>query len=281
MDVAGLLNEAGGVLRNLLERQILLGHVMKAKREFLIAHPEAKVSVVKRKKFLELVKKRGKGVPIAYLVGHKEFFALDFFVDSRVLIPRPETELLVESAVKCAAELAGVHKKKQVRMLDVGTGSGCVAVSLAKAVPGARVVASDVSEGALQVARKNIKLHKLGRRIQLIKGDLLKPFLSEKFDIIVANLPYIPTREKMQVDFEVKKYEPASALWAGVDGMRFLNTFFVQLSEMKRPPAFVIGEFGASMKKSVAASIKKYLPHAKVEFKKDYAGHDRIFILNL
>lgn len=289
MNVKDLLSEGKDVLRNPLEAELLLVFSARSmtrsphssaaallSREFFIAHPEFAVSTLVRKRFLEYCAQRALGTPLAYLTRHKEFYGLDFLVDERVLIPRPETEHLVEEVLMHAKGVA------RPRILDVGTGSGCIAIAIAKNLKNARVTASDISVPALMVARHNVRAHGLGERIAVRKGDLLAPFINIKFDIIVANLPYIPRREKSLVVREVSGHEPAVALWAGADGLLLLRRFFIQLKKMRHKPRFVIGEFGFSMKRNVARLINDTFTGnsaPRVVFKKDLAGLDRLFTL--
>lgn len=286
MQIRSALLKGSEFLRSGLERQILLAAILNVRREYLIAHSENEISVAKVRKFLKWCESRGKGMPIAYLTHSKEFFGLSFYVDERVLIPRPEPELLVEEAIFCAKKFAnklrrnlGEKFSESPTILDVGTGSGCIAVSLAKALPKAKIIASDISKDALRVARKNIKVHEVLSRVKVVQGDLLRPFMNKKIDIVVANLPYVPRVQAGEVETQVKKYEPSIALWGGKDGMKLLNKFFVQLSKMKYAPAYVLGEFGYSMKKDIMRSLKKYLPKSSVIFKKDLEGRDRMFLL--
>lgn len=269
------LRKGRDVFRNSAETELLLSFVLDISSEYIIAHPKAPVPKRAEEKFLRFCKKRAEDFPFAYITNHKEFFGLDFYVDSRVLIPRPETELLVEEALKLSKKFV------QPRICDVGTGCGCIAIALAKKQPSARMHASDISKGALAVALKNLKHHQLVRQITLVSGDLLKPHRNHDFDIIVANLPYIPRRETALVEASVKKYEPAQALFGGADGLSVLRRFLKQLKAMRSLPKFVVGEFGFSMKTPVRLLISEISPSARLTFKKDLAKRDRLFIMSL
>lgn len=269
-----ILNSKAGYLNSPLEAQILLCTVLKRNREHLIAHPEHVITKSQERKFNSLCLIRAKGVPLSYITGHKQFYGLDFIVDKNVLIPRPETEMLVDDAILLASKI------KNPIIFDVGTGSGCIAIAIAKKNINAKIFASDISHGALGVAKKNILMHKVSKRVKLLRGDLLLPFGEYTADVIVANLPYIPFVEKKFVEKEVREYEPATALWGGKDGMAFLNKLFIQIKGLKHKPKYVICEFGFSMKRNVKNSLKKYFPSSHVEFKKDLAGRDRTFILS-
>lgn len=183
----------------ILDCEILLAHVLKKPREFLYAHPNREVAENTKKKFEKLLRRRIKGEPIAYLISHKEFFGLDFYVDKRVMIPRPDTEALLEKIIK-------ETKNKKITIVDVGTGSGCLAIALKKHLPQCEIIATDISKKALAVAGKNAKKHKV--KIEFLHGDLLRP-LQEKVDLIVANLPYLPKNVSRKKNL---KFEPQLAL---------------------------------------------------------------------
>lgn len=284
MLIKEIIEQAKKMISNRLEIEILLAHVFKKPREFLIAHPKARVSRPVYKRFINFCNKRKEGIPLAYITKQKEFFGLDFYVDPRVLIPRPETELLVEEVIKIVKKQeattakAGQGSKKQV-LCDIGTGSGCITIALAKNLPHVKIIATDISRDALCVARKNAKKHHVSKRIKFIQSDLLERVMS--FDIIIANLPYVPRKEALIVEREVKKYEPGVALWAGQDGFSFLKTLLQQVKNLRHPPRYLIAEFGFSMKKSLHNLIKNMFPKPDVIFKKDLAGLDRMFVLSL
>ena len=287
-DNAFVMTYGRKILKSPLEVELLLSYVLKRPREHFIAHPEMPVAPNAMKRFFALCKRRKKGVPLAYLTNYKEFFGLDFYVDEQVLIPRPETEMLVEEAILLAKSIRHPH------ILDVGTGSGCIAIALAKNLPNAKITALDISKDALAVARKNAKRHGVTRRIRFFQSDLLNlRFLDSVrsgrtalgmtigppfFDIIVANLPYIPKKESALVEKEVKKFEPPIALWGGNDGLFYFRKLFFQIKKLPQLPRFLICEFGFSMKKPLKALIKKHFPNAHTEFKKDLAGLNRMFI---
>jgi len=208
--------EKRGVESARLCAEILLAHALSCKRLELYTRYETTPGEPQLSAFRELVKKAGGHTPIAYLTGVKEFFSLTFEVTPDVLIPRPETELLVERAIRLVKEqYAG-----KARIVDVGTGSGCIAVALAKYLPEATVEAVDVSEGARQVAIRNAARHGVESRIDFRLGDLLAPFADDApFDIVVSNPPYIGLDEAASLPANVREHEPRQALFAGADGM--------------------------------------------------------------
>lgn len=195
MTVAEALSEGVKALRYLqlpsadLDAAVLLAHVLHATKEELVTRGDRVMGDTSLAHYQALVLRRGRREPVAYLVGTKEFFGLPFFVDRNVLIPRPETESLVELV------LAALPHDTEKTIADIGTGSGCIAVTLAKHLRGAHLFASDVSEDALEVARRNAEHHRVGSRIGFLHGSLLTPYARRHLDIVVANLPYVPDRE--------------------------------------------------------------------------------------
>lgn len=267
----------------LLDAEILLSFVIKKPKEFLYAHPEKKLTAAQILKFKNLIARRARHEPIAYITGYKFFYGLDFFVNKNVLIPRPETETLVETAIN----------KSPTTIVDVGTGSGAIAISLAKNLPNAKIFATEISPGAIKVARKNIRRHRVN--VTLLRGDLLKPFLNLKSKtrlparqvsnlkslIIVANLPYLTTRQWQKTQPEIKKYEPRLALDGGTDGLKYYKQLFNQIKLLITNYSLLVAsifEIDPSQKKSIVNLIKHRFPAAKIEIKKDLAGRDRVVI---
>jgi len=207
-----------------LDADLLLAHVCGISKEALYAHGDARLSGRQRAEYDELVRRRGEGEPVAYLRGWKEFFGLRFAVDPRVLIPRPETEVLVE------AGLAFIEATERTRVADVGTGSGAVAVALAAHAPFARVIATDASAEALEVARANVAAHGLEERIELRSGDLLEP-LGAPVDLLLANLPYLRDDDVAELTGERTslRFEPRMAVVAGPDGLDVIRRAVAQL----------------------------------------------------
>lgn len=198
-----------------LEAELLLAHALQCKRIDLIVRYDEEPGEAARAAFRELVRRRAERWPTAYLIGTREFFLLRFEVTPAVLIPRPETETLVLAA------LEAVKDRPAPRILDLGTGSGCIAVSLAVKLPAARAVAIDISPDALDVARANAARHGVAERIEFRPGDLFKPVAGETFDLIVSNPPYISTSELAGLQEEVRDHEPRHALDGGTDGLAF------------------------------------------------------------
>jgi len=223
--------------------------------------------------YRQLIERRAQREPVAYIVGHKEFYGLAFFVDNRVLIPRPETELLVELSIEMA-QARSLHL-----IADVGTGSGAIAVSLAVHLPQALVYATDASAKALEVAACNCRHHGVEGRVCLLQGHLLEP-LSEPVDLIAANLPYISQAELAQLPPEISRYEPREALDGGSDGLDHIRCLLAQVGGYLRSQGAILLEIGAAQGPAVVALAKRHFPAAKVEVAKDYAGLDRVVIVS-
>jgi len=216
----------------LLESQILLSNLLGKDRSFLTAFSEKEISLKTTEKFFKLVKRRELGEPIAYLLGYKEFFGLQFFINRSVLIPRNETEDLVEEAIKF------LRKKNSPTVVEVGTGSGCIAIAIAKHTQNVKIIASDISSTALKIARKNAFLNTV-RSIEFRKSNLLQN-IDEKADLIVANLPYIPTQSWEKLPEEIKNFEPRKALDSGKEKMTlYRKLFFQSLRILKKNGALI------------------------------------------
>jgi len=234
-----------------LDAEILLAHALKKKRiDLYVSHDQVPEQQL-RDTFRELVKQRTEGCPVAYLVGKKEFFGLDFQVNQNVLIPRPDTECLVDAALRLA------KKEGWKRILDIGTGSGCIAIALAKHLPGSTVCAVDISEKALEVARGNARNYQLDTRVEFLCGSLLGPVLGmELFDAIVSNPPYIPAKEIEELEVGVKKYEPRSALDGGPEGLDIIPKIIKQAPASLKNGGHLLIEVGAGQAETVGNLIK-------------------------
>ena len=262
-----------------LDAEVLLSFVLKKPREFLLAHPEHRLTAGQTKKFLDLTARRAKYSPIAYLIGHKEFFGLDFFINENVLVPRPETELLAEQAVAWLRAWRKNNPTKKITVIDVGTGSGCVIITLKKSFPEINAIGIDVSPAALKVAVANARRHKV--KITFRHGNLLKNFPPAKDDyIIVANLPYVDKKEKLTA-WEKKSIsrEPAVALYGGKNGCQKYRELFEQISVWPKSPLLLAGEINSGRRREMLALAKKYFPERKIVFAKDLAGKWRDIIV--
>ena len=217
-----------------------------------------------------LVTRRSKREPLAYIIGTKEFFGLDFVVSSAVLIPRPETELLVETAAEVGAG-------EIVRIADVCTGSGCVAVALARALPRARFVATDSSRDALTLARVNADRHGVGPRIEFLHTDLLQE-TKGSFDMIVSNPPYVPARDRETLQPEVRDFEPSLALFGGPSGLSVIGRLIEQSTERLRRGGLLMFEFGADQEPAVRQLISMSGGLTMMDLKRDLRGIPRVAV---
>jgi release factor glutamine methyltransferase len=253
-----------------LDAQVLAAHILQRPRAFLAAHPEQVISDAQAGAFEQALRRIEAGEPLPYVVGHWEFFGLDLIVTPSVLIPRPETELLVETALRWMKQ----HRRYTV--LDVGTGSGCIAIALAAHQPLAQVTALDISEAALQVAQANIQRHGLSERIRLMQADLLPPG-PEQFDLVCANLPYIPspTLETLPV----LRYEPRLALDGGADGLDAVRRLLAAGASRLHPHAVLLLEIEAGQGEAALSLAGAVYPAAQVHLLPDLAGHDRLLVI--
>ncbi len=264
------------------EAEILLAHVLGISREEALAHDERQVPASVLSRYRRLLDRRGRHEPVAYLTGRKEFFGLRFAVNKHTLVPRPETEMLVETAIQ------ELKTSSQQLVIDVGTGSGAIAVSIAKNAPEATIIATDISKPALMVARRNAAANGVEDRIIFVEADLLRgqtPYYSKKGSapfspIITANLPYIPTADWRKCMPDVKNFEPRRALDGGVDGLRLYDKLFRQIIALKIAPAAIICEIDPGQKKTFPRLAKQYFPGASAEIKSDLAGRARIAIIS-
>jgi release factor glutamine methyltransferase len=251
-----------------LDARLLLAHVLGRDHAYLVAHDDEALTAAQAAAYDQLLARAAAGEPIPYLLGHAPFFGQEFAVSPAVLIPRPETEQLVEAAI------AWGRGRGPLRAVDVGTGSGCIAVTLARHWPAAEIGAVDVSAAALAVARANAERLAPGR-VALVHGDLLAAFGSG-LDLIAANLPYISRQEWTMLADGVKSYEPALALDGGTDGLDAIRALLPQAAERLRPGSLVLLEIGWRQGAAVAALARAVFPAARVEVRPDFAGHDRL-----
>lgn len=286
MNIDQILKKSGRLLKDetisnpYLEAELLLSFTLKKPREFLLAHGEKKVNKREIFQFSKYLKKRNIGMPLAYITGHKEFYGLDFIVNKHVLIPRPETELMVDEALK----IIDTKNIKQ-EIFDIGTGSGCVIISIAKNTKyknKIKTYAIDISAKVLTIAKKNARRHNLDKKINFVKSDLLPDNViqTEKEKnphiLICANLPYLSSQQiKSSPSI---KFEPNLALEAGSDGLKYYQKLFKQLKNynLKKYNITLLAEIDPSQKTALSSLIKKLFPQAKFVFLKDSRGHLRL-----
>jgi release factor glutamine methyltransferase len=229
-----------------LDAEILLAHARGCSRILLYTNYDEPLTDAQRAVMRELVQRRAAAEPVAYLVGHREFFGLDFRVSRDVLIPRPDTETLVVAALEFLAT------RSESRVLDVGTGTGCIAISLAVNAPNAHLTATDQSAAALQVARENAARHQVDERIHFVAGDLFAPLAaSEPFDLIVSNPPYISSSEIDTLAPEVRLHEPRAALDGGPDGLAIIRRLIADAPAFLRPAGRLLIEISGEQAESV------------------------------
>lgn len=230
-----------------LEAEILLGHVLNYPRVKLYTQHDEEVGPEARERFRELVKRRGKGTPTAYLLGRKEFYSLELRVSPAVLIPRPDSEYAVVEFLSATRGL------ERVRAADVGTGSGCLAIAAAKWHPGATFVATDLSAEAIAVAEANAREHGVADRIEFRTGDLLEPAAGETFDAIVSNPPYIPSADVEGLEPDVRDHEPRLALDGGPDGLSVTRRLLESARGALRPGGTLVLEIGHDQEEAARA----------------------------
>ncbi len=261
-----------------LDAEVLLAHVLAWQRAGLYARPEQLLTPEQLKMFSATVDRRCRHEPVPYIVGHRPFYGLDFKVDGRVLIPRPETELLVEQALVAARHLTAGCPGALIA--DVGTGSGIVAVCLAANLRSCSVVATDVSGRSLPVAAANARKQSVADRVHLVQSDLLG-FMPRALRVIAANLPYVPTGELATLAEDVRCYEPLIALDGGPDGLTHIRRFLQQAGSWLLPGGALLLEVGAGQAGEVAALASFHYPAARIRRFSDYAGFERVVSVDM
>lgn len=267
--------------RRTLEGQVLLAHVTGRSRSWLLAHPEASLTPEQEAALEAATRQLRAGIPLPYILGHWEFFSLDFVVSPDVLIPRPETELLIETALAWAR----IHPPlgPRYRFIDIGTGPGIIPITLAVHLPSAEIIATDISPAALSVARRNANKHGVERRIRFIEADLFDSErstvdgLPSNVDILTANLPYIPT-ETLQT-LEIYGREPTLALDGGPDGLQLISRLLDQITARAVSARLILLEIENRQGRAVEALARQHFPAADIQIKKDLAGHDRLAVI--
>lgn len=248
-----------------MNAEVLLMFVLGCDRAYLYAHPERELSSDEQSRYDEALEQRARGIPAQYITGHQEFWGLDFVVGPGVLIPRPETEHLVEAVLEISKHPARLHSAPQLhgretgaaRIVDVGTGSGCVALALASELPDAEIHATEISEEALEIARANAARLGLEQRVVFHATDLLQG-LSGRFDIVASNPPYVGESEYDKVQLEVRKFEPRCAVFAGAEGMDVIRRLAPQARAVLRPGGALALEIGFSQEAAVREVLREW-----------------------
>jgi len=268
---------AAGIDDPALEAELLLRHVLGLDKSYFFLRLPDQLSHEQHRSFLKLLGERAAHKPAAYISGHREFYGLDFRVQPGVLIPRPETEMLVEQSLALAGDLR--DRGKRVRIVDVGTGSGAIAIAVAKHAPEAEVLATDRSRDALVIAAYNARQMRFAGRVKFLEGDLLDP-VHGQVDIVAANLPYIPSAAIESLAPEVKDWEPREALDGGADGLDAIRRLIACLPVRVRPGGAAVLEIGYDQGSAVLA-LTASLGCASTTIVKDLSGFDRVAVIKL
>ena len=253
--------------------EVLLSHSLKCKRIDLYLRHDQPLQQEELAQFRKLLKRRVAGEPVAYIVGHKEFWSLNFKVNASVLIPRPETECLVETALRF------FHLRSDVKVLELGCGSGAISVALAHERPGWRFWAVDRSVGAIMVANENAGRHRVDPHIYFLVSDWLAALGNIQFDLIVTNPPYIRTKDIDSLEPGIRAYEPRLALDGGKDGLRPLTQILQSASRHLSPGGVLMAEIGSDQRPAVSKIVHGCEEYRCVDFRKDYSGLDRVAIV--
>jgi release factor glutamine methyltransferase len=248
-----------------LEAEVLLAHALTTTRTALLTHPETTLTTDQQITYQALIERRASNYPLPYLIGHTEFYGLEFDVTPEVLIPRPETETLVDLA----------RARRPEAIVDVGTGSGCIAVSLAVYLDQSTVCAIEISPAALAVARRNAERHGVADRVQLVVGDVLNPRPAQA-DLIVSNPPYVRTGDCALLPPSVRNHEPRLALDGGPDGLAVVRQLLAQAPAVLGPGGAILIEIGADQGKAARDLARPYFPQATIHVHPDLAGRDRV-----
>ena len=262
-----------GVESPRLDAEVLLSHILQKERIYLYVHFDEPLEAPELARFREMIKQRIQRIPVAYIIGYREFMGLRFAVSPAVLVPRPDTEILVE------AVLERLKDKLDPAFADIGTGSGAIVLSLLKNLPQATAVTVDISPAALEVARENAAALEVADRVTFYQGDLYGPVADRTFTAIVSNPPYIPDADIAGLEPEVRDFEPQSALAGGADGLDFYRRLVADGAGLLEIGGFIAFEVGIHQAAAVAALAENRPEFGKTEIIKDYAGIDRVVIL--
>jgi release factor glutamine methyltransferase len=230
-----------------LNAELLLMFILECDRAYLHAYPERKLSDDEQRRYDQALAQRERGMPAQYITGHQEFWGMDFIVTPAVLIPRPETEHVIEMVLEHTRVGRAVSPASRLRIVDVGTGSGCIALALAKELPQAEIHATDISSAALEIARANAARLELEGRVQFRQTDLLRGSEPSAFDFVVSNPPYVGESEEDQVQLEVRKYEPRNAVFGGATGLEVIERLIPQARQSLRPGGWLVMEISGTI----------------------------------
>ncbi len=254
-----------------LDAQLILSHLLSKDKIYLHVHRKDEIDDDTVNKFYEMARKRNEGYPLQYMTNSQEFMGLDFYVQEGVLVPRPDTEILVEKIIK----IAGKHER-EIKILDIGTGSGAIAVSLGYYLKNSTVTAMDISDTALKTTETNMKKHNL-TNVKLANGDIFNhDFKNERYDIVVSNPPYIESDVIKELPIEVSTYEPKRALDGGDDGLNYYRQIVKVFRNICKENSILAVEIGYNQKDTVTEIFNNAKLFNKIECDKDYSGNDRV-----
>ena len=260
-----------GVPSPRLNAEILLMFTLGCDRAHLYGHPERELTTDEQARYEDALAQRSRGIPAQYITGHQEFWGMDLIVSPAVLIPRPETEHVIEEVLACVGRT--LLSDISVRIADVGTGSGCIALALAKELPQAEVHATDISTAALEVARANAARHQLEYRVQFHKTDLLAGMDPGALDFVISNPPYVGESEEDQVQLEVRKFEPRNAVFAGPSGLEVIQRLIPQARHVLKPGGWLVMEISGTIARRVQGLLTEW---GDVQIMNDLQGIARV-----
>lgn len=271
---------AAGVPSPRLNAELLLMFTLACDRAHLYGHPERELTKEEQRRYSDTLAQRSTGIPAQYITGHQEFWGMDLIVTPAVLIPRPETEHVVEKVIarvkdkgKLGLRAEAVSPAEALRIVDVGTGSGCIALALAKELPEAEIHATDISASALEIARANAARHQLDDRIHFHQSDLLSGVEDAPFDFVVSNPPYVGESEEDEVQLEVRKFEPRAAVFAGPTGTEVIARLIPQAYRRLKPGGWLVMEISGT----ISSRVRELLSDGKnVEITEDLQGIARV-----
>jgi release factor glutamine methyltransferase len=253
-----------------MNAELLLMFTLNCDRAFIYAHPERELDADEVRRYDDALAARARGTPAQYITGHQEFWGMDLIVSPAVLIPRPETEHLIEAVLDRAK---GSSHAGPLRIADVGTGSGCIALALAKELPHAEIHATDISSVALELARANARRHQLDSRIRFFEADLLAGLENNSFDFVVSNPPYVGESEEDQVQMEVRKFEPRNAVFAGPTGTEVIERLIPQAHAALKPGGWLMMEVSGTIAMEVSRLLQNW---NEVQIKPDLQSIPRV-----
>jgi release factor glutamine methyltransferase len=256
-----------------MNAELLLMFTLECDRAYLYAHPERELNSAEQARYDEALAERARGVPAQYITGHQEFWGMDLIVTPAVLIPRPETEHAVETVLHIGAAGEGARHTSTLRIVDAGTGSGCIALALAKELPRAEIHATDISSAALEIARANAARHQLEGRVRFHETDLLQGLEPNAFDLVVSNPPYVGESEEDQVQLEVRKFQPRQAVFAGATGLEVIARLVPQARSGLKPGGWLVMEISGTIAEGVRCLLAGW---EDVQITNDLQGIPRV-----